>query len=79
MQHTKGMLSSDVRLVDSRNEKGETPLLRAMTTGRQSVIRSLLDEGSDPFVRDKKGSTIFIVLAKYCHLWCMNFMFSTVR
>lgn len=38
-QQLKGMFTPDVRLVDSRNNAGETPLLRAMMTGEMTVIK----------------------------------------
>ena len=39
MQQTKGLYSEEVRLVESRNRMGETPLLRAMVTGVNIVIK----------------------------------------
>lgn len=39
IQQTRGYLTEDVRLVDSRNRMGETALLRAMNTGVNSVIK----------------------------------------
>jgi ankyrin repeat protein len=38
-QQLRGMLTSEIRLVDSVNHAGETPLLRAMTTGQMTVIK----------------------------------------
>ena len=76
MQQSRGVLDevSNIKLVDSRNLKGETPLLRAMSAGNIPVVRALLDEGSDPFVFDQQGNTIFIVLAKHGFLWCLNYV-----
>ncbi len=39
LQRTRGMISPDTRLVDSRNVIGETPLLRALADGRIPVIK----------------------------------------
>jgi len=39
MQQTKGHYTEEVRLVESRNRMGETPLLRAMVTGVNVVIK----------------------------------------
>eukprot|EP01035_Chromulina_nebulosa_P019949 gene19949-25915_t len=61
-QQTRGLLTpSDLKLIDSRNLSGETPLLRSMYTGRMSVVKTLLDDGSDPFIRDNNGNTIIIL------------------
>lgn len=38
-QQLRGMLTPEVRLVDSRNSSGETPLLRSMSTGQMPVIK----------------------------------------
>ena len=73
-QQVKGMLTPEVRLVDARNEQGETPLLKAASTGVMPVLRALIDEGSDLFASDNSGNTIFIVLVKNGHLWCLNYI-----
>ena len=39
MQQTGGYFMDEIRLVDARNRMGETPLLRTMNTGVQSVIK----------------------------------------
>lgn len=74
-QQARGQLNSETRLVDSTNLDGETPLLRACYVGKIPIIKALLDEGSDPFRTDKFGCTVFIILAKFSHLWCLNFVF----
>jgi ankyrin repeat protein len=38
-QQLRGMLTPELRLVDSINNAGETPLLRAMATGQMTVIK----------------------------------------
>lgn len=38
-QQLRGMLTPEIRLVDSVNNAGETPLLRAMSTGQMTVIK----------------------------------------
>ena len=80
MQQSKGVLNefSGVKLMQSRNTLGETPLLRAMSAGHIPVVRALLEEGSDPFVFDHQGNTIFMVLAKHGFLWCLNFAYRTL-
>ena len=77
-QQAKGQLSPEVRLVDAANLDGETPLLRACYMGKIPIVKALLDEGSDPFRVDKFGCTVFSVLAKSSHLWCLNFVFFTM-
>ena len=66
------------RLVDARNNAGETPLLRAASTGKIPTLKYLLDEGSDPFATDLQGNTVFIVLARCGHLWGIHFVFSVL-
>jgi hypothetical protein len=39
IQQTRGQLTEEVRLVEARNRMGETPLLRAMNTGHNAVIK----------------------------------------
>lgn len=78
-QQTKGFLMPDLRLVDSRNELGETPLLKAATSGVIPVLRALIEEGSDLFAYDNCQNTLFIILIKHGHLWCFNFIFSHMR
>ena len=79
LQQTRGMLDANTRLVDSVNTAGETALLRAMVTATPSIIKTLLDEGSDPLIKDKKGNTIFSVCAKATQLWCMNMLYEHIR
>lgn len=78
-QQTRGMLTPEIRLVDSRNELGETPLLKAATKGVIVVMKALIDEGSDLFARDSAGSTIFIILVRNGHLWCLNYIHSYMK
>ena len=66
------------RLVDSKNDAGETPLLRAAATGKLPSLKYLLDEGADPFAVDNKGYTIFMLLAKNGHLWCLHYVYATL-
>lgn len=78
IQQTRGYYNENTRLVDTRNNAGETPLLRAMNTGVNAVAKALVEEGSDLFAVDNMGNTIFSTLAKAGKLWCMNFMYLTV-
>jgi hypothetical protein len=39
IQQTRGYLTEEIRLVNSRNRMGETALLRAMNIGVNSVIK----------------------------------------
>lgn len=79
LQQTRGMLDANTRLVDSINNSGETALMRAMVTASPTIIKTLLDEKSDVFIRDKKGNTVFSVCAKAKQLWCMNMLFEHIR
>lgn len=95
MQQTKGYFNPNLRLVDTRNRQGETPLLRAATTGVISVIKvcgcelgnlfvhevaqALLEEGSDPFAVGCSGGTVFTALCGGGHLWGTHFMHQHVR
>lgn len=76
---TKGFYTPEVRLVDTRNNQGETPLLKATTIGKISVVKTLLEEGSDPFVTSDSGDTAFITLAKFGHLWAFHYLFVHIR
>ena len=80
MQQSRGVLDegNKIKLVDSRNALGETPLLRSMYAGNISVVKALLEEGSNPFVFDEQGNTIFIMLAKHGFLWCLNFVYQAL-
>jgi len=48
LQQTRGMLAEDIRLVDSRNELGETPLLRVMGTGNFLVAKVRITPSTFP-------------------------------
>lgn len=74
-QQTKGMLTPDCRLLESRNNNGETPILRSLSSGKISVLKFLLEESCDPFVRDNFYNTSLIAAAKHCHLWCLSYLF----
>lgn len=76
---TKGFYTPEVRLVDTRNNLGETPLLKAATIGKISVVKAFLEEGSDPFVANDTGDTVFITLAKFGHLWAFHYLFIHIR
>ena len=78
-QQTKGMLNPEVKLVDSTNISGETPLLRAATIGKISVVKMLLDLGSDPLIEDKFGNTVLINCAKNSSLWCLNYIYEYIK
>ena len=71
--------SSASQLVDARNQAGETPLLRAASTGKIPTLKYLLDEGSDPFATDLQGNTIFTILTRCGHLWGLHFVYSFVH
>ncbi len=75
LQQTKG---DELKLVESRNLIGETPLLRAMNNGVLSVARALIEGGSDPLATDTLGNSIFTKLAKSGHIWCLNFMYHSI-
>jgi len=77
LQQTRGV-TDQLRLVDTRNHKGETPLLRAMSTGSIPVVKALIDDSSDPLVIDYSGNNVFTALAKSCHLWCLNYVYQVV-
>ena len=76
---SKTASSSTSRLVDARNHAGETPLLRAASTGKIPTLKYLLDEGSDPFATDLQGNTIFTILTRCGHLWGLHFVYSFVH
>ena len=69
----------NVKLVDIVNDRGETALLRAMTTGKISVIKALLDAGADPFIMDKFGNSIFGHAAKNGQLWAIHYMIEYLK
>lgn len=39
LQQTRGMLTPEIKLIDSRNNNGETPLLRSVGAGHMIVIK----------------------------------------
>jgi ankyrin repeat protein len=73
LQQSRGHLTPEIRLVDSRNAMGETPLLRAAGMGKIPVVKALLDEGSDPFATDARGQNAVIILARTGNLWCLHY------
>eukprot|EP01039_Chlorochromonas_danica_P001485 gene1485-1618_t len=78
LQQTRGYLTEEVKLVDSRNLAGETPLMKTMTTGNFVVAKALIDEGSDPLATDSQGNSIFTLLAKSGKIWCLNSMYHCI-
>jgi len=78
VQQTKGLFADNVPLVECRNGSGETPLLRSMTVGTISVIKTLLEAASDPFAIDHQGNSVFTLLAKHGFLWSMHFLFTHI-
>ena len=42
-------------------------------------LQSLLDEGSDPMHTDAQGATMFMLLAKHCHLWAINYYYDKLK
>jgi len=78
-EQTKGMLTQDVRLVDSQNNLGETPLLRSIISGKIPIIKALLEDSSDPFIRDSFGNTVMIAAAKNSQLFCMFYLYDYIK
>ena len=70
--------TSPARLVDTTNNDGETPFLKACYNGKVPILRALLDEGSDPFKANNVGATALIILAKTANLWSLHFVFTTM-
>jgi ankyrin repeat protein len=64
------------RLLNKKNNAGETPLLRAAAAGKFACIRYLLEEDADPYTVDQNGQNILMALAKHNHLWCLHCTFS---
>lgn len=79
LQQTRGILNSGTKLVESVNNLGETALLRSMAAASPTIVKTLLDEQSDPLIRDKKGNTVFSICAKAKQLWCINMMYEHIR
>ena len=46
--------------------------------GKISVLKALLEEGSDPLARDIIGTTVFLNLAKGGHLWALHYVYSHI-
>jgi len=57
----KGALSA-VDIVNSVNDKGRTPLIRAARWGREAEVQALLKAGADPHAKDK----VSIALVRCC-------------
>ena len=62
----------------ARNHKEQTSLLIASTVGSISVLKALLDEGSDPLSSDIIGCTIFLNLARGAHLWALHYVYGYI-
>lgn len=51
-----------------RNERGETPLHIAAIKGEQDQVQLLLEQGSDPNVRDFAGKSYVVVFNYSAHV-----------
>ena len=72
-QQTAG---SGTKLVDSRNNDEETPLLRAATKGNLDMIKCLVKNGADLGALDGNKNTIIANLARSGHLFTLHFVLS---
>lgn len=41
-------------------------------------VQALIDEGSDPLATDAQGNSMFTLLAKSGHIWCLNSMYHLI-
>lgn len=56
---------SNPELINARNDKGETPLLRAAVEGHQDVVGFLLEQGAEVDASDKDGDTALMLVVWY--------------
>ena len=49
---------------DTRDDKGKTPLMRALKKGHKSTIKALLEVGADPNLKDPDGLTPLMYAAQ---------------
>jgi len=50
-----------------------------MQKGHMGIIKILLADDSDPFAVDYSNATVFTILAKWGLVYCMHFMYMTIR
>jgi ankyrin repeat protein len=55
----KALLSHKPAIIDIQNNRGETPLLRAIENNKPDIVRLLLENGANPSTKNKKGSDAF--------------------
>ena len=56
-EEARGECHMTVRLMDTKNWEGETPLFLAVTEGREKVVKLLLEQGAQTDLENKAGDT----------------------
>jgi ankyrin repeat protein len=65
--------------IETRDEEGETPLMRAASFGQTETFELLLERGAKINVRDKRGMTPLIAAACACALATMNNTYDIIK
>lgn len=52
--------------VNIRNERGQTPLMTALSTGKNKFVRKVLETGADVSLLDKEDRNVFYYIQKDC-------------
>ena len=75
MQQTGGH-ADGYKIIDSRNDDEETPIIRAATRGVLPVIKCLIRYGANLGAMDTNKNTIVSNASRGGHLWCLHFILS---
>eukprot|EP01031_Cornospumella_fuschlensis_P026343 gene26343-31822_t len=78
LQQTRGLLTDEIKLVDSRNHMGETPLMKCIYSGNIPICKTLLEAGSDLLVTDAQGQSLFALCARHNQLWMANYIYNVI-
>eukprot|EP00520_Triparma_pacifica_P001696 CAMPEP_0118659566 /NCGR_PEP_ID=MMETSP0785-20121206/15183_1 /TAXON_ID=91992 /ORGANISM="Bolidomonas pacifica, Strain CCMP 1866" /LENGTH=311 /DNA_ID=CAMNT_0006552685 /DNA_START=68 /DNA_END=999 /DNA_ORIENTATION=+ len=75
MQNTGGYMDGE-KIIDSRNDDEETPMIRAATRGILNVMKCLIRYGANLGAMDANKNTIVSNSSRAGHLWCLHFILS---
>ena len=75
MQQTGGYADGE-KIIDSRNDDQETPIIRAATRGVLNVMKCLIRYGANLGAMDANKNTIVSNSSRGGHLWCLHFILS---
>jgi ankyrin repeat protein len=70
--------SESIKLINTKNNKGETPLLLSCLKGNLDIVKELLDLGSNCFDVDNHNNNIFIILAQNNNLVTLHYIYNYI-